>query len=178
MQQLRAARSMAVTDQILLLDLVGVCLRPGVVLAGRIIVAYFFAGSAKSSADISVPSQSRRASVPSSSSGAGSPQPHLRLWEASIFRAAPCSCPFLFEGMSTMSKIELSSNLEAWDYYAAIQIDHYFLVCVSFFYTSIIPVFHKNWKCRYCLYLAQSCSLSLSFRPAERIDEIVYKYFC
>lgn len=32
-----------------------------------------------------------------------------------------------------MSKIELSSNLEAWDYYAAIQIDHYFLVCVSFF---------------------------------------------
>lgn len=42
-----------------------------------------------------------------------------------------------------MSKIELSSNLEAWDYYAAIQIDHYFLVCVSFFYTSIIPVFPK-----------------------------------
>ena len=39
--QLRAARSMAVTDQILLLDLVGVCLRPGVVLAGRIIGSVF-----------------------------------------------------------------------------------------------------------------------------------------
>ena len=42
--QLRAARRMAVTDKILLLDLVGVCLRPGVVLAGRIIGSVLFGG--------------------------------------------------------------------------------------------------------------------------------------
>lgn len=39
--QLRAARRVAVADQILLLDLVGVCLRPSVVLAGRIIGSVF-----------------------------------------------------------------------------------------------------------------------------------------
>ena len=42
--QLRAARRVSVTDEILLLDLVGVCLRPGVVLAGRIIGSVLFGG--------------------------------------------------------------------------------------------------------------------------------------
>ena len=39
--QLRAARRVAVADEILLLDLIGVCLGPGVILAGRIIGSVF-----------------------------------------------------------------------------------------------------------------------------------------
>ena len=62
--QRRAARRVAVADQILLLDLIGVCLGPGVVLAGRIIGSVLLAGSVSSSFGISVPSQSRRASAP------------------------------------------------------------------------------------------------------------------
>ena len=42
--QRRAARRMAITDEVLLLDFVGVCLRPGVVLAGRIIGSVLFGG--------------------------------------------------------------------------------------------------------------------------------------
>ena len=42
--QRRAARRVAVADQILLLDLIGVCLGPGVVLAGRIIGSVLFGG--------------------------------------------------------------------------------------------------------------------------------------
>ena len=42
--QLRAARRVAITDEVLLLDFVGVCLRPGVVLAGRIIGSVLFGG--------------------------------------------------------------------------------------------------------------------------------------
>ena len=42
--QLRAARRVSVTDKILLLDLIGVCFRPGVVLAGRIIGSVLFGG--------------------------------------------------------------------------------------------------------------------------------------
>ena len=39
-----AARRVAITDEVLLLDFVGVCLRPGVVLAGRIIGSVLFGG--------------------------------------------------------------------------------------------------------------------------------------
>ena len=42
--QLRAARRVAVADEILLLDLIGVCLGPGVILAGRIIGSVLFGG--------------------------------------------------------------------------------------------------------------------------------------
>lgn len=42
--QRRAARRVAVADQILLLDLIGVCLGPGVVFAGRIIGSVLFGG--------------------------------------------------------------------------------------------------------------------------------------
>ena len=42
--QRRAARRVAVADEVLLLDFVRVCLRPGVVLAGRIIGSVLFGG--------------------------------------------------------------------------------------------------------------------------------------
>ena len=42
--QLRAARRVAVTDKILLLDFIGVCFGPGVILAGRIIGSVFLCG--------------------------------------------------------------------------------------------------------------------------------------